>query len=169
MSNWALELQQFSIERIWIRGEANVLADAPSRAPWEKKLAQFLPIPDMPARDLIVKLYQAPDAVEELVSRRRTVLTGDAEWEPMGHDGPPSGPFLDQVLEGSLPTPDFGSGARTPDFGTAGERTGSLTEGGEGLGPGRVLRSFGAEWPRFPVWVVPPIRYKPAFGTSALL
>ena len=33
MSNWALELQQFNIERIWIRGEANRIADAPSRAP----------------------------------------------------------------------------------------------------------------------------------------
>ena len=51
MSNWALELQQFDIERIWIRGEANVLADAPSRAPWEEPIAQFLPIPDMPVRD----------------------------------------------------------------------------------------------------------------------
>jgi hypothetical protein len=35
MSNWALELQQFDIVRVWIRGEANILADAPSRAPWE--------------------------------------------------------------------------------------------------------------------------------------
>ena len=47
MSNWALELQQFNIVRIWIRGEANILADAPSRAPWESRLAQFMPIPDM--------------------------------------------------------------------------------------------------------------------------
>ena len=77
MSNWALELQHFNIERIWIRGEANILADAPSRAPWEDKLAQFLPIPDIPVRELIVKLYQAPDDVEDLVSRRRDVLTGD--------------------------------------------------------------------------------------------
>ena len=44
MSNWALALQQFNIDRVWLRGEANILADAPSRAPWEEKLAQFLPI-----------------------------------------------------------------------------------------------------------------------------
>ncbi|MCP4193147.1 MAG: hypothetical protein GY768_21255, partial [Planctomycetaceae bacterium] len=31
LSNWALELQHFDIVRVWIRGEANILADAPSR------------------------------------------------------------------------------------------------------------------------------------------
>ena len=61
----------------------NILADAPSRAPWEDELAQFLPIPDMPVRDLIVRLYQAPDDVEDLVSRRREVLTGEKQWEPL--------------------------------------------------------------------------------------
>ena len=35
VSNWALELQSFNIVRIWIRGQANILVDAPSRAPWE--------------------------------------------------------------------------------------------------------------------------------------
>ena len=65
MSNWALELEQFNIERMWIRGEANILADAPSRAPWEETLAQFFPIPDMPVRDLIIKLYQAPEEVND--------------------------------------------------------------------------------------------------------
>ena len=39
MCNWALELQQFNIERVWIRGEANILADAPSRALWDMRLA----------------------------------------------------------------------------------------------------------------------------------
>ena len=31
MSNWALELQQFNICRVWIRGEATILADAHKR------------------------------------------------------------------------------------------------------------------------------------------
>ena len=110
MSNWALELQQFNIERIWIRGEANILADAPSRAPWEATLAQFLPIPDMPVRDLIVKLYQAPDEVEDLVSRRRTALTGERPWVALAGDSGRSGPFLDQTKDGEVPTPDFGNG-----------------------------------------------------------
>ena len=82
MSNWALELQQFHIYRIWIRGEANILSDAPSRAPWEESLAQFLPIPDMPVRDLVIKMYQDPDGVEELVSKRRKIMVGDAVWNP---------------------------------------------------------------------------------------
>ena len=43
LSNWALELQQYDIVRVWIRGEANILADAPSRAPWEAEMARNLP------------------------------------------------------------------------------------------------------------------------------
>ena len=38
--------------RVWIRGEANILADAPSRAPWEHRLAKHLPIPDGAFSDL---------------------------------------------------------------------------------------------------------------------
>ena len=57
MSNWALELQQFNIARVWIRGEANILADAPSRAPWEAEMAKHLPIPDLPLRELIRQMY----------------------------------------------------------------------------------------------------------------
>ena len=100
LSNWALELQQFNIDRIWIRGEANILADAPSRAPWESKLVQFLPIPDMPIRELVVQMYQDPDALEQLVSRRREVLTGDAPFEPLcDPEEEPTGPFLDEVRD----------------------------------------------------------------------
>ena len=33
-----LELQQYNISRVWIRGEANILADAPSRAPADEKV-----------------------------------------------------------------------------------------------------------------------------------
>ena len=86
MSNWALELQCFDIVRIWIRGEANILADAPSRAPWEAALAKHLPIPDLPVRELVRKMYQEPEALEDLVSQRRSVLTGEAEWTPLVHD-----------------------------------------------------------------------------------
>ena len=58
MSNWALELQWFDLVRVWIRGEANILADVLSRARWEAALAMRLPIPDMPIRDLVNKLYR---------------------------------------------------------------------------------------------------------------
>jgi len=42
-------------------GEANILADAPSRAPWESALAMHLPIPDMPVRDLVSAMYKSPE------------------------------------------------------------------------------------------------------------
>ena len=57
MSNWALELQQFNIIRVWIRGEANILADAPSRAPWSAEMARHLPIPDLPLREIIKQMF----------------------------------------------------------------------------------------------------------------
>ena len=84
MSNWALELQGFDIVRIWIRGEANIIADAPSRAPWENALAMHLPIPDMPLRDLIKQMYQDPDGLEVLVDdRKKQVLGDESVWEPL--------------------------------------------------------------------------------------
>ena len=71
MPNWALELQQFDIVRVWIRGEANILADAPSRAPWEAELARNLPIPDLPLRELIKQMFATPEAWEKMVGEKR--------------------------------------------------------------------------------------------------
>jgi hypothetical protein len=51
----------------------------------------------MPVRDLIVKLYQAPGEVEDLVSRRRGVLTGEKPWVALAGDSARNEPFLDQV------------------------------------------------------------------------
>ena len=164
MSNWALELQQFDIERIWIRGESNILADAPSRAPWEAALAQFLPIPDMPVRDLVVKMYQDPDGVEELVSRRREQLTPGSEFAPI-YDGAQAGraepgvksheydtgyPMLDQVEKWGRSTPEFGK--KTPDFGK--EQAALCSEIVGHFGRGEVLARHLEEWPRFPVCVM---------------
>ena len=150
MPNWALELQQFDIERIWIRGEANILADAPSRAPWDDRLAQFLPIPDMPVRDLVVKMYQDPDEVEDLVSRRRKVLTQDKEWEPAPASEPVKVPLLDSVQDWGYETPGFGKAPGTPDFG---EESAIAREVIKTFGEGRVLYQSGGTWPRFPVCV----------------
>ena len=155
MSNWALELQQFNIDRIWIRGEANILADAPSRAPWEEKLAQFLPIPDMPVRELVIKMYQNPEALDDLVSRRRQDLTGGQEWEAQPLPAPNQGPFLDSTRDGDK-TPQFGEFAGTPDFGG---KVRLAQEVIQPWGAGEVLYSQGAEWPRFPACVLKePVR-----------
>ena len=125
MSNWALELQGFGIMRIRIRGEANILADAPSRAPWENALARNLPIPDMPIRDLIRKMYQDPDGLEVIVEDRKKELLGDEQaWEPLDESLEPAGgyawepetvpvdhhgaPRLDSLHEDGYTTPKFG-------------------------------------------------------------
>jgi hypothetical protein len=82
MSNWALELQQFNIVRVWIRGEANILADAPSRAPWEAEMARHLPIPDMPLRELIKQMYVSPESWAALVASKAEKLNL-AEWQTL--------------------------------------------------------------------------------------
>ena len=77
MSNWALELQQFNIVRVWIRGEANILGDAPSRAPWETQLARNLPIPDLPLRQIIQTMYRSPEALEKMVQEKKKMQNLD--------------------------------------------------------------------------------------------
>ena len=39
----------------------NIFADAPSWAPGESSLAQYLPIPDAPVRDLSIRLRKDPE------------------------------------------------------------------------------------------------------------
>ena len=56
MAGWALELQQYNVVRVWLRGESNILGDAPSRAPWQAILVNQLPVPDMPVRELVLSL-----------------------------------------------------------------------------------------------------------------
>ena len=84
VSNWALELQCFNIVRIWIRGEANILSDAPSRAPWENELAKHLVIPDDPVRQLIRDMYRAPGQVDEVVERLGNRWAWEVVWSRDG-------------------------------------------------------------------------------------
>ena len=46
-----------------------VLADAPSRAPWECALARHLPLGDAPVRQLIRDLYRHPEKIDEQIER----------------------------------------------------------------------------------------------------
>ena len=109
MSNWTLELQCFDIVRVWIRGEANILADAPSRAPWEAALAKHLPIPNQPIKELIRKMYNAPEEWEADVEVRKKELLGDeARWDPLAEPGA-------KVTRTSLTSPVV-DGERTPEF-----------------------------------------------------
>ena len=154
MSNWALELQGFDIVRVWIRGEANILVDAPSRAPWDNELARNMPIPDMPVRELVNMMYKAPEELELLVTLRKDVLLGEgSEWKPIGGDTDDVEvyEFVDRglMVEKEIRGPAAAEGYRTPTFGT--EEAAYLCAM---LGKGAVLWDSGDErWPKYPVWV----------------
>ena len=153
MSNWALELQGFDIVRVWIRGEANILSDAPSRAPWENALARHLPIPDMPVRDLVRKMYRDPDGLDLLVMERKLAMLGQEGWVPLELDAEPMGvDYGDEVVSDPalIIGPAANDGYQTPKFGTS--------EAGRWCG---WLGSCGVLWapepelyPRFPVMVL---------------
>ena len=167
MLNWALEIQHFNIVRVWIRGEANILADAPSRAPWGCKLMEHLPLADMPLRELIRKMYREPEAFERDVEAARQKKGQTAEWKPMDGDG--DEPAVMDLPQGFV-TPQFGM---TPDFGSlegdAGEesaaagreafkalcqeRVGAAYEvEAEGLTKGACIQSPLGVYPAWPMW-----------------
>merc|ERR1712007_34179 len=79
VSNWAPELQHFNLHRQWIRGEANILADAPSRAP-EEMLARRLPIPTGPVMDIVRRMYGGFDDLDGEVSKVADKL---GPWSPV--------------------------------------------------------------------------------------
>ena len=66
----AIELEPLGIERLYIAGSQNILGDAPSRAPADRKGARNLPIPLGPIRDLIKKMLWAPEELAGDVQAR---------------------------------------------------------------------------------------------------
>ena len=149
LSNWALDLQTFDLVRVWMRGEANILADPPSRAPWEMGVAAHLPVPDMPIRDLVRKMHQDPDGVEVLV-RRRAEEMKVGEWEPIGFRDD-SGFVVgdpDEDTEVEIRRPAAQPGYETPKFGYE-EPARMFAE----IGQGQVLWAGGGSCPYFPVFL----------------
>lgn len=59
----ATEHDELNIERVYLAGEWNVLGDAPSRAPVDREVARNLPVPLMPIRNFIRRMFWAPDEV----------------------------------------------------------------------------------------------------------
>ena len=132
VSNWALELQQFNLERHWIRREANILADAPSRAPVDT-LKRWLPIPTGPVMDVIRRMYGGFEDLEKEVQQLGEPL---GEWKPMEttqHEVLAQ----DTLTRDPVWTEAEPSGVRTPQFGL------DLIELPDGLtdefGPGEAL------------------------------
>ena len=133
MSNWVLDLSVYDLNRVWIRGEANILADAPSRAPWEAELARNLPIPDLPLRELIKQMFVSPEAWEKMVGEEKTRMNLD-EWNALEqvHDdnqdlgfkqvtavqktAEGEGPNFPQTSSSPVCSP-LDTGAFTPEFG----------------------------------------------------
>ena len=153
MSNWALELQCFDIVRVWIRGEANILADAPSRAPWENALAKFLPIPDQPVRDIIRLMYQDPEGAEVLIKTRAKALdpAGDGwkEFEGAHDDIHPEEVDVEgsRNLDPPRTNASKGDGYQTPMFGLEDEVICRFSEELGGVG---LLWGADGLYPRWP-------------------
>ena len=143
VSNWAMELQQFNLVKVWIRGEANILSDAPSRAPWENALAMHLPIPNRPVLDLIQAMYRDPNGLEK-ECEACAVEQRLQDWEPLDLGERPGAHGDD----GDRERPTGRTGYSTPSFG---QRICRLEETWAGeLGQGEVLEGFGDEYPMWP-------------------
>ena len=79
------------------------MADAPSRAPWEAALARHLPIPDLPLRELIRKMYASPEAWARMVNKRAQDINLDS-WNALEADLHPDVPkFGEAEVRKSVP------------------------------------------------------------------
>ena len=69
-------LSQFRLEtQIAVHNRA--LCGLYHRAPWEAELAQHLPIPDKPVRELAHQMYTSPEEFDLLVRDRAREMLGD--------------------------------------------------------------------------------------------
>ena len=150
MSNWALDLQWYHLVRVWIRGEANILGDAPSRAPWEAELAKFLPIPDKPVRELVNLMYKSPGAMDVLVQSRKKEMLGEGvEWQPIPAEDDGT-PVEAKEVKRQRDPPTFGTEEEGPGVEHFGRCTVDwLSQRG---GDGGMLPD-GPWYPRWPVFV----------------
>ena len=168
MAGWALELQQYNVVRVWLRGESNILGDAPSRAPWEAQLCNQLPIPDMPIRELIQKMYRSPEELDGSVKLRaeemqinvrgefmkisRTVVEDVAQVSVTTGADMLSEPTARQPQDQDPgPKDDMSSGARTPVFGV--EEPMDQEDLVCSLGPGRGGIEDAMCYPCFGLWI----------------
>ena len=64
---WALDLEDLGsrVVRVWLRGEDNILGDAPSRNPEDRDVLHTLRVPGGPVRRVIEQMFTAPSSAEE--------------------------------------------------------------------------------------------------------
>ena len=83
---WSLDLEEYGtrLVRQWIRGADNILADSPSRNPEDRDAAKALVVPGGPIKNIIEKMFRAPDALEQEI---REVVGSLAEGGVDRHSG----------------------------------------------------------------------------------
>ena len=92
----------------WIRGECNILSDAPSRAPIDF-LAERLKLPEGPIHHLIRRMYGEWIAVGKEVQGMTK-----QDWSPFPDQAPLPVPVIPDLVDS-----DSVSNASTPHFGDA--------------------------------------------------
>ena len=83
--NWIADSQvMFSMMvRVFVDGKDNVLADAPSRAPWIESMVRQLALPEQPIKDLIRLFFMHPREIEAAMQNVKK------EYRPVAYDGEP--------------------------------------------------------------------------------
>jgi hypothetical protein len=173
LTGWALELAEYRIARVWIRGGANILGDAPSRAPWEVEVAKHLPVPNQSVKELIRMMYTTPEELEALYeSRANEMGLGDTmqaipresryeiDRTPDRDDSLSETRAELQTENKGVPLPkengsipeDPQSGARTPEFGVEPEILEGPSDLIASLGPGVGASDFAIRYPTFGAW-----------------
>ena len=133
--NWIADTQHIlaTTVRVWIDGKYNVLADCGSRVSWKHRVAQQLPVPEQPIRDLIRMMFTHPVELAKEAKTRGTQM-GKPPWKPASsrpqdersqHDQPgkTSGqqPSADDRLPAAAEQTGSGNTNNTPDDETRGD------------------------------------------------
>ena len=74
-----------SVPRLWLAGEHNILADAPSRAPADQALAEHLPPPNLPIGQIIHHFWYNPQKFDQMLADRCVEL-GLSTFTPVAKD-----------------------------------------------------------------------------------
>ena len=64
------------VQRIWIKGQDNILGDAPSRNPEDRDACRNLPVPSGPVKRIIRQMFEVPIDDDEEAARMYAYLDG---------------------------------------------------------------------------------------------
>ena len=74
----ALEIEEMGLQvkRVWIKGVANILGDAPSRHPVDRDAVLDLRVPAGPLRRIVQAMFHHPDVLDEEIAKSEAFLDG---------------------------------------------------------------------------------------------